>query len=185
MPRAGREKAATATKRVGPTERLLIDQSASPLSTDAGQHRLLSRSVGKTIDVGYLANSYKNRPLSFFLFTPLRLPTRQQADVGYFPRSTRNMTRNPVLSLDSINQNVLHAHYAVRGECPTLADELAQRLQEDPKHAAEELGFDEIVYANIGNPQQLEQKPITYIRQVGASQRACYEGCATACIAAC
>lgn len=75
------------------------------------------------------------------------------------------MTRTPVLTLDSINQNVLHVHYAVRGECPALADELAQKLQDDP-NAAQELGFSEVVYANIGNPQQLEQKPITYIRQV-------------------
>ena len=29
--------------------------------------------------------------------------------------------------------------------------------------------FDEIIYCNIGNPQQLNQKPITFFRQVGLS----------------
>ncbi|CDF87249.1 probable Probable alanine aminotransferase, mitochondrial [Zygosaccharomyces bailii] len=66
------------------------------------------------------------------------------------------------MGLDDLNENVLKAKYAVRGAIPMLAAELESQLQKDPNSVA----FDKIVSANIGNPQQLQQKPLTFYRQV-------------------
>lgn len=64
----------------------------------------------------------------------------------------------PKLSLNDINPHAIKAKYAVRGAIPILADELKTRLPDLP--------FDRIINANIGNPQQLKQKPLTWYRQV-------------------
>ena len=52
-----------------------------------------------------------------------------------------------------ININLLRAEYAVRG--PIVAR--AQQLEEEGK---------KVIYCNIGNPQALKQKPLTYLRQI-------------------
>ncbi|XP_025879999.1 alanine aminotransferase 2 isoform X2 [Oryza sativa Japonica Group] len=57
---------------------------------------------------------------------------------------------------------VLRCEYAVRGEVAIHAQHLQQQLQTQPGS----LPFDEIVYCNIGNPQSLGQKPITFFREV-------------------
>lgn len=61
-----------------------------------------------------------------------------------------------------LNPHALTAKYAVRGKIPTMAEQLHGTLQSDP----DSLPFDKIIAANIGNPQQLDQKPITFYRQV-------------------
>ena len=66
------------------------------------------------------------------------------------------------LNLDTINQNVRAAKYAVRGELAVKAEEYRVRLAKGDKS----LPFDSVIFANIGNPQQLDQKPITFFRQV-------------------
>lgn len=58
-----------------------------------------------------------------------------------------------MLSLDTLNPNILKAEYAVRG--PII--ELAQNLEKEGK---------EMIYFNIGNPQQLGQSPLTYVREI-------------------
>ncbi|KAL6927783.1 alanine transaminase [Hanseniaspora valbyensis] len=68
----------------------------------------------------------------------------------------------PKLSLKDINPHVIEAKYAVRGTIPTKAEQLKLQLQEDPSSVA----FDKIIFSNIGNPQQLNQKPITFYRKV-------------------
>lgn len=73
------------------------------------------------------------------------------------------MTKEPKVALDNINVNVIKADYAVRGAIVARAAELEQQLK-----AGVPLPFDKLVYCNIGNPQQLGQKPITFNRQVGA-----------------
>ena len=72
----------------------------------------------------------------------------------------------PALTLDSINPTVLDVQYAVRGEVAVKADQYMTKLEKEGKDA--NLPFDKVVTANIGNPQQsgLDQKPITYWRQV-------------------
>lgn len=66
------------------------------------------------------------------------------------------------LAIQDLNESVLNAKYAVRGSIPMRAEELKIQLQKDPKS----LPFDRIINANIGNPQQLNQKPLTFYRQV-------------------
>ncbi|CAK7223010.1 alanine transaminase [Sporothrix curviconia] len=66
------------------------------------------------------------------------------------------------LNIDNINPLVKTAHYAVRGELAVRSEEYRARLA---KHDSS-LPFKEIISANIGNPQQLDQKPITFFRQV-------------------
>lgn len=65
------------------------------------------------------------------------------------------------LSRDNINPNVREAQYAVRGEIVARAKELENDLKSGKK-----LPFDQLIYCNIGNPQQLGQQPITFFRQV-------------------
>ncbi|EGG24468.1 alanine transaminase [Cavenderia fasciculata] len=88
-----------------------------------------------------------------------------------FNRSSLKMNNNQSYSksmtMDNICPTVKTAQYAVRGELVIIAESLAKKLQEQQKNNTEKsLPFDEIVYCNIGNPQQLKQKPITYFRQV-------------------
>ncbi|EDO15038.1 hypothetical protein Kpol_392p5 [Vanderwaltozyma polyspora DSM 70294] len=65
------------------------------------------------------------------------------------------------LRMDDLNKNVLKAKYAVRGSIPLRAEELKLYLE-----AGQKLPFDTVINANIGNPQQLKQKPLTFYRQV-------------------
>ncbi|HTX17966.1 MAG TPA: aminotransferase class I/II-fold pyridoxal phosphate-dependent enzyme [Bacteroidota bacterium] len=58
-----------------------------------------------------------------------------------------------MIKKSDINPNLLRAEYAVRGP---IVDR-AQELEEQGK---------KIIYCNIGNPQALKQKPLTYLRQI-------------------
>lgn len=58
-----------------------------------------------------------------------------------------------MLTLKDLNPNVLRAEYAVRG--PIV--ERAQKLEAQGR---------KIIYCNIGNPQALKQRPLTYLRQL-------------------
>ncbi|KAK9767227.1 alanine transaminase [Basidiobolus ranarum] len=69
-----------------------------------------------------------------------------------------------VLRIDSINPQVREVQYAVRGEIAIRAEELKNELLQKGNN----LPFKEIVNINIGNPQQLKQKPITFFRQVAS-----------------
>lgn len=66
-----------------------------------------------------------------------------------------------VISACSISPRIKEFEYAVRGELAIKASEYMMQLKEGKK-----LPFDEVVFCNIGNPQQLGQKPITFTRQV-------------------
>ncbi|KXJ96771.1 aminotransferase class I and II [Microdochium bolleyi] len=67
------------------------------------------------------------------------------------------------LTLENINQHVVKAEYAVRGELAVKSEEYRAKIR---KGGDTGLPFDTVVSANIGNPQQLDQKPITFFRQV-------------------
>ncbi len=58
-----------------------------------------------------------------------------------------------MITKNDLNLNLLRAEYAVRGPIVIRA----QQLEEQGK---------KIIYCNIGNPQALKQKPITYLRQI-------------------
>ncbi|EFP82113.2 alanine transaminase [Puccinia graminis f. sp. tritici CRL 75-36-700-3] len=77
-------------------------------------------------------------------------------------RSSKNQT---MISVSDLNPAIIQAQYAVRGRIALRAEQLRATLQADPD-AKNQLGFDSIINCNIGNPQQLGQKPITFYRQV-------------------
>jgi alanine transaminase len=72
------------------------------------------------------------------------------------------------LNIDNINPHVKEAKYAVRGELAIKSEEYRSHLKKrDPLTPPDSpLPFDQVISANIGNPQQLDQKPITFFRQV-------------------
>ncbi|KAI9358815.1 pyridoxal phosphate-dependent transferase [Pilaira anomala] len=59
---------------------------------------------------------------------------------------------------------IKNVEYAVRGALPIRAEALNAQLKKDPS----KLNFERVVFCNIGNPQQLNQKPITFFRQVAS-----------------
>ncbi|KNH03775.1 alanine aminotransferase [Perkinsela sp. CCAP 1560/4] len=63
-----------------------------------------------------------------------------------------------------VNPRVVSAQYAVRGIIPTRAYE----IEEEIKSGSTKYPFDKLIFCNIGNPQALAQKPLTYPRQVMA-----------------
>lgn len=69
------------------------------------------------------------------------------------------------MTLDTINHHVRVAKYAVRGELVIRAMGYEQKLA--AKDAS--VPFKELIYCNIGNPQQLGQQPLTFFRQVLAA----------------
>jgi len=64
------------------------------------------------------------------------------------------------LSIDGVNPLVVRAEYAVRGRLLDKAVELERDLK-----AGKPMPFSRIVRCNIGNPQALGQKPLTFVRQ--------------------
>lgn len=76
--------------------------------------------------------------------------------------STFPHQKMPRLTVDKLNENVVNAKYAVRGRLALRAEELRDILKTKP----DSLPFKHVVNANIGNPQQLDQSPITFYRQV-------------------
>lgn len=58
-----------------------------------------------------------------------------------------------MIKLHNVNSKLLEAHYAVRGKIVNRAHELEAQGRK-------------IIYCNIGNPQALKQRPITFVRQV-------------------
>ncbi len=58
-----------------------------------------------------------------------------------------------MISFDQLNPHLVNAEYAVRG--PIV--QRAQELEAEGK---------KIIYCNIGNPQALDQKPLSFIRQI-------------------
>ena len=77
-------------------------------------------------------------------------------------KSTKPGAPNKALTKDTINRNILKAHYAVRGEIAIRSEEIKHAI----KDKSGKFDFDHVISAEIGNPQQLGQKPLTFFRQV-------------------
>ncbi|OIO04187.1 MAG: aminotransferase class I/II [Elusimicrobia bacterium CG_4_10_14_0_2_um_filter_56_8] len=58
-----------------------------------------------------------------------------------------------MVKLSDVNSKLLKAHYAVRGKIVIRAQEMEEQGKK-------------IIYCNIGNPQALRQKPLTFVRQI-------------------
>jgi len=67
----------------------------------------------------------------------------------------------PRLTEATLNKKVVEAEYAVRG-----AIVLRGMQHEEALAKGEKRPFSKMVFCNVGNPQQLQQKPITYFRQL-------------------
>lgn len=83
----------------------------------------------------------------------------------FFTMSQANGEQNGykrVLSVDNINPAVVSAKYAVRGELAIRANALTEELN----RGGSNLPFKDVVHCEIGNPQALDQKPLSFIRQV-------------------
>lgn len=72
-----------------------------------------------------------------------------------------------ILNVNTVNPLVRDIEYAVRGKVVMRAEEVDHRLKEDHEYASR-VPFKRIVHCNIGNPQALKQKPITFLRQVSS-----------------
>lgn len=84
------------------------------------------------------------------------------------------------LTIDNINPHICAAKYAVRGELAQKSEAFKKQLRkenqstkgpltppdEEETKTKSSLPFDTVISANIGNPQSLDQKPITFFRQV-------------------
>jgi len=92
------------------------------------------------------------------------LITSSQRYLATVASKAMSPTDNKVLHVNSLNPHVVKAEYAVRGLLAIRAEQYKERLASGDKS----LPFSEIVHCNIGNPQQLQQKPITFLRQVSA-----------------
>ncbi|KAF8938632.1 hypothetical protein BGZ58_000445 [Dissophora ornata] len=77
--------------------------------------------------------------------------------------TVRRTTTAKILTSKNMNAQVLKAEYAVRGELAIRSEELKHELTKGVKHP-----FTRVVACNIGNPQALDQKPITFFRQVAS-----------------
>ena len=98
-------------------------------------------------------------------------------------KNSPKKTGRAPLSMETINTNVIEAEYAVRGEIVQVSGwrqsniqwlrinkffrmQLAQKYAKELEKGSGQLPFSKIVWCNIGNPQILGQKPITYFRQI-------------------
>ncbi|KAL8964499.1 MAG: hypothetical protein Q9183_004409, partial [Haloplaca sp. 2 TL-2023] len=84
------------------------------------------------------------------------------------PRAISSTSTMRSLNLDNINPHIREAQYGVRGELAQRSEKYRAQLKKGlpPTPPEESLPFDQVISANIGNPQQLDQKPITFFRQV-------------------
>jgi aspartate/methionine/tyrosine aminotransferase len=88
----------------------------------------------------------------FFLYSPAPR-TRQRPDSRDLRRRSRKESEDFMISTTRLNEKLLQAEYAVRGPIVQRAQELEARGKK-------------IIYCNIGNPQALKQRPLTYMRQL-------------------
>jgi alanine transaminase len=69
-----------------------------------------------------------------------------------------------------MSQNLRKMEYAVRGTVVIAADKINEQLSRESTSSSStgrrRFPFDKIVYTNIGNPQSVGQKPLTWPRQV-------------------
>ncbi|OAA61077.1 alanine aminotransferase [Niveomyces insectorum RCEF 264] len=100
------------------------------------------------------------------LFSSSSSSSSSSSRTSFSTTASATMSASPQrrLNYDNINPHVKAAKYAVRGELAIRSEEYRARLAKHGDDAG--LPFREVISANIGNPQQLDQKPITFFRQV-------------------
>ncbi|XP_075225808.1 alanine aminotransferase 1-like [Lycorma delicatula] len=76
----------------------------------------------------------------------------------------RGISPYKVLTMDSINENIVKMKYAVRGPLLQKSSKIIADLAKGVKKP-----FKEVIMTNLGNPQAMGQPPITFIRQMVAT----------------
>ena len=90
-----------------------------------------------------------------------------QLNVFEMLRITKNVAMPAVrcmssrITIDNISQKIRHSEYAVRGDTVIRAGEIEAEMK-----AGKKFPFDSLLYCNVGNPQAIKQKPITFLREV-------------------
>lgn len=69
-----------------------------------------------------------------------------------------------MLNEANLPKNLVNAEYAVRGRVPTRAGQIAAEIAQGKSSRS----FNEVIFCNIGNPQQLGQPPLSWVRKVVA-----------------
>lgn len=140
------------------------------------KHHFHSLSL-KDVGTSSRASSRVSRDLHFHSTTsslpsPLAVAMSISGPLGSLPipnfihrRLFSQSSSNRSLNINNINPHVKEAKYAVRGELAIKSDQYRAQLA---KGEGKDLPFDSVISANIGNPQQLDQKPITFFRQVAS-----------------
>ncbi|CCF56847.1 hypothetical protein KAFR_0B05520 [Kazachstania africana CBS 2517] len=95
---------------------------------------------------------------------PITSSTSGTSNTPTSDSNTHDFEPAPKISVADLNQKIINAEYAVRGSIAMRAEELEFELYH--KTQPHSFPFERIIYANIGNPQQLDQKPLTFSRQV-------------------
>lgn len=78
------------------------------------------------------------------------------------PRLDACQRWSSTVTVADINPHLVSAEYAVRGAIVLRSAEIKRKLKENP----DAFPFDKVVECNIGNPQALQQQPLSFNRQV-------------------
>ncbi|KAL8122748.1 hypothetical protein AgCh_010942 [Apium graveolens] len=119
-----------------------------------------NKTSGRFINTSCCFIDHHTTCCSSFISTPLL--SRFFTSIPPAVHSLNTVMPSHSITLDFINPKVIECEYAVRGEIVNLAQKLQQELVDKPGSHP----FDEILYCNIGNPQSLNQQPITFFREV-------------------
>jgi alanine transaminase len=77
------------------------------------------------------------------------------------------MSKMRRLSVKDINKSVVAAQYAVRGPLVIRSQKYNEQLNKAAADGvAADLPFNQVINCNIGNPQQLKQAPVSFVRDV-------------------
>merc|ERR1719160_1604914 len=96
-------------------------------------------------------------------YNPAHMPETNQVQNSAILRrgQTGKFHQEHHMTLSNVRQDLVEMKYAVRGAVVAKAEEMKRRLQ-----AGEQLPFKEIILCNVGNPHAVQQKPVTFYRQV-------------------
>jgi hypothetical protein len=151
-----------------PSKRKSSVQRYQPLPNSTPQPLQLRKYLRHHINIPPISHNRASVPLKFRR-SPHHTQTRLFSTSGPTssnPESSPTVTMSRrVLTLDNINPHVRSAQYAVRGLIPQKAESYRAQLA---KGQGTHLPFDNVIFSNIGNPQQLDQQPITFFRQVAS-----------------
>ncbi|KAL1799495.1 hypothetical protein ACET3X_003532 [Alternaria dauci] len=142
--------------------------SAQACARSLCPYTMASRRIGGSVGSRVLYRPFtSSTPQTLSPFLAGRLPIQTHTPPSHLAQSRSIMSKAPqkVLQIGNINPHVKAAKYAVRGELAVKSEEYRAKLA---KGEGKDLPFDTVIAANIGNPQQLDQKPITFFRQVAS-----------------